>query len=217
MSRSENAASTLSITLFGSMQVRVHGNLLPPLRSRKALWALALLTLRHDRPVQREWLAGMLWPDVDQSQAFANLRPVLSELRRALGDQGARLQSPDRHTLLLELTGAEVDVLCFDAAIKRAELSDLQRAVALYEGPLMEGCHEEWVHQERAVREQQCLVALQQLGEAALADGNFATAVGYYQRATVLDPLSDSAHRGWMEALAKGGTITRRCRSTGSF
>jgi predicted ATPase/DNA-binding SARP family transcriptional activator len=205
MSSLEIAATSLAITLFGPMQVRVQGNVLPPLRSRKALWALALLTLRHDRPVEREWLAGTLWPDLDQSQAFANLRPILSELRRALGDQGKRLQSPDRRTLLLQLTDADVDVLSFDAAIKRGKPADLERVVALYQGPLIEGCNEEWVSQERAVREQHCLHALLQLGEAAMGGGAYSTAVGYYQRAASLDPWSDTARRGWMEALARGG------------
>ena len=195
----------LAITLFGPVHVRVHGLPLPSMRSRKVLWLLTLLILRHDRPVQREWLAGTLWPDMDQSQAFANFRPVLSDLRRALGDQGARLQSPDRLTLVLTLTDAEVDVIAFDAAIKRGKLSDLERAVALYQGPLLEDCTEEWVFQERALREQNCLMALLKLGETALAEGDHVTAVGHYQRAANLDPWSDTARRGWMEALAKGG------------
>ena len=203
------AVHALTITLFGPMQVRVAGSLLPPFRSRKALWALALLTLRHSRPVQREWLAATLWPDLEQSQAFANLRPVLSELRRALGEEGSRLQSPDRPTLLLELSGAQVDVLAFDAAIKQASqsgnLAHLQQAVALYGGPLLEGCQEEWVAQERASREQQCLQALQTLGEAALRAGTYAEAVTYFQKASGLDAWSDAARRGWMEALAKQG------------
>ncbi|MBC8104713.1 MAG: hypothetical protein H7Z41_19230, partial [Cytophagales bacterium] len=54
----------LTITLFGPLSVLVNGQPIPHLRSRKAQWLLALLTLRGGRPVQREWLAGTLWPDV---------------------------------------------------------------------------------------------------------------------------------------------------------
>src|SRR5215813_8429577 len=115
MTDSETINAPLVITLFGPMQVQVQGQPLPRLRSRKALWLLALLTLRHGRPVEREWLAGTLWPDVDQSQAFANLRPALSELRSALARQAERLQSPTRQTLCLDLDGAEVDVVTFDS------------------------------------------------------------------------------------------------------
>src|SRR5579862_2075298 len=132
MPSSENVTASLAITLFGPPQVRVHGLPLPAFRSRKPLWLLALLTLRPNRPVEREWLAGTLWPDVDQSNAFDNLRPLLNGLRSALGSEGERLQSPSRRTLLLDLTGAEVDVHAFDAAIARGTLSALDQAVALY-------------------------------------------------------------------------------------
>src|SRR5258708_33968055 len=103
MTATRTAAAALTLTLFGPMQAWVQGRPLPPLRSRKALWLLGLLTLRHDRPVEREWLAGTLWPDADQGQANATLRAVLSDLRRALGRERERLKSPGRHTLLLEL------------------------------------------------------------------------------------------------------------------
>ena len=175
------------------------------MRSRKSLWLLALLTLRQSRPVEREWLAGTLWPDVAQSQAFANLRPALSALRCALGSQKERLQSPDRHTLRLNLSGVKVDLLAFDAAMKSKNLYELEQAVALYRGPLLEGCMEEWVFQERSAREQECLQALQKLGDTALTAHDYLRASGFYQRAVHIDPLWDTARRGVMEALAKNG------------
>lgn len=202
---SEPSVPRLGLTLFGPMQVLVQGCPLPRLRSRKALWLLALLTLRHDRPVQREWLSGILWPDMDQTQAFANLRPVVSELRSALAEEGQRLQSPNRHTLCLDLTGAQADILTFDAAVASGNLSSLERAVALYGGPLLEGCTEEWVFQERNAREQSCLQALQKLADAALSTGDWGTAIRYYQQAVGISPLWDAARRGWMEALARSG------------
>jgi hypothetical protein len=42
------------------MDVQDHGAPLRRLRSRNGLWLLALLTLRHDRQVERAWLAGTL-------------------------------------------------------------------------------------------------------------------------------------------------------------
>jgi len=202
----EPTSAPLSIQLFGPMQVLVHGRPLPPLRSRKILHVLALLTLRHGRPVEREWLAGTLWPDMDQSQSFANLRPVLSALREALGEEGQRVQSPSRRTLLLDLNAnAAVDVIAFDAAVKEGSLLSLEGAVRLYRGPLLEGCTEEWIVQDRAVREQECVRALEALAMAALHAGNPLLAAGYWRQAVSLDPLWETARRGLMEALAESG------------
>src|SRR5258708_40112850 len=49
MPNPEIAPPALAITLFGPIQVRVHGVPMPATRSRKVLCLLALLTLRHDR------------------------------------------------------------------------------------------------------------------------------------------------------------------------
>jgi predicted ATPase/DNA-binding SARP family transcriptional activator len=166
---------------------------------------LALLTLRHGRPVERDWLAGTLWPDVLQSQASASLRAVLSELRVALGTEGGRLQSPNRPTLLLDLAGAWADVLTFDTAAARGDIASLTEAVALYRGPLLEGITEEWVAQERTAREAVCLRALQTLANAAADAGKPDEAVALWQRAVSMAPLWDAARRGLMMAFAAEG------------
>ena len=97
---------------------------------------------------------GTLWPDSRESQALAYLRQSLTELRHALGTEATRLQTPTRQTLALDLAGAEVDLLAFDADMQQADTAALQHAVALYRGPLLEGCNEEWALPERANREQ---------------------------------------------------------------
>src|SRR3989442_8267705 len=107
--------SALSIQLFGPLRVLIAGEPLPRLRTRSVEWLLALLVLRHGRAVDRSWLAGTLWPESDQSQALHNLRDALVHLRKALGPERARLQSPTRDTLLLDLAGAEADLVRFDA------------------------------------------------------------------------------------------------------
>ena len=205
MTTTKTIADTLTIQMFGPMRAQVGGEPLPRMRSRKGLWLLALLVLRHDRNVAREWLAGTLWPDTDQETAFSNLRPILSELRNGLGAESARLQSPDRHTLRLSLAGADVDVLAFDAAIAGGTPADWERATQLYRGPLLEGCNEEWASQERLIREQQCLTAWQKLGDAAAHAGDWTRAAERYRRVVGMDAWNETARREWMSALAKSG------------
>jgi len=205
------------VRLFGPIEVLVDGQTLPRLRSRKALWLLALLILRGGRPVQREWLATILWPDADQAAGLANLRTNLSELRSALGAEGKRLQTTDRHTISLEILDADIDVTQFDQAIKRATSPTLSVSIELYRGPLLEGCSEEWVHQERAARERDCLGALEKLGKAALRDGDFANAERWYRRAILIDPWWDGARRGLMEALANSGDVNEALQVYRSF
>src|SRR5207248_7379106 len=117
---------------------------LPRLRSRKGLWLLALLALRPGRDVDRGWLTGTLWPDCDEADGRHSLRQSLYDLRLALGPEACRLTGETPQTLRLDLSGAIVDVLAFDAAVRSTgkmpvppeEVQSLEAAVRLYRGPL---------------------------------------------------------------------------------
>jgi predicted ATPase/DNA-binding SARP family transcriptional activator len=199
------SAPSLAIRLFGPFEVCVNGAPLPRLRSRKGQWLLALLALRHGREVERGWLAGVLWPESTGAQAFHSLRMTLTDLRRALGAEARRLQSPTPHSLCLDLAGADVDLLAFDTAIERGDMPSLERAIALYSGPLLEGCVEEWAFQERQVREQAYLAALETLAAQATQCGDPGAAERQLRLAVAADPLRESAQRALMQALAAGG------------
>jgi DNA-binding SARP family transcriptional activator len=134
---------SLTIHLFGPLHVLVGAKPWPRLPTRSIEWLLALLVLRHGRAVERSWLAGTLWPESQERQALNNLRNDLVHLRKALADQRERLRSPARDTLLLDLDGAQVDLLAFDQAMQAGDEVSLKSGVALYRGPLLEGCYEE--------------------------------------------------------------------------
>jgi predicted ATPase/DNA-binding SARP family transcriptional activator len=190
---------------------------LPRLRSRKGEWLLALLVLRHGGEVDRRWLAETLWPESSEAQALANLRLCLKDLRRALGSEACRLRgsegSPRRagvpagtpRTLSLDLADAEIDLLEFDAAVARGDTVSLERAVALYGGPLLEGCVEEWAFEARQIREQAVLAALETLAERARSAGDLAAAEGSLRRVIAIDPLREGAQRALMQLLAELG------------
>jgi predicted ATPase/class 3 adenylate cyclase/Tfp pilus assembly protein PilF len=205
MIRPDRAVTPLAIRLFGPFEVHLHGEPLPRLRSRKGHWLLALLTLRRGAPLERSWLAGTLWPDSSERQALVSLRSSLVDLRRALGPEAGRLHSPTPQTLSLDLSGAEVDVLAFDAAIAQGEAPALERALALYRGPLLEGCLEEWSLPERQTRTQAYLQALETLAMGAMSGGDPSAAEPYLRLAVAVDPLRESAQRALMQALAAGG------------
>src|SRR5262249_32535373 len=166
---SDEAAASLEIRLFGPMEVRIGPHPLQRLRSRKGHWLLALLALRGGRPVDRDWVAGTLWPDCDDSHTRRSLRQSLYDLRLALGPEAGRLVAEESRTLRLDVDGAFVDVLAFDAAISRGDPDSLETAVRLYRGPLLVECAEAWSLEERQRREQGCVSALERLAAAATA------------------------------------------------
>jgi DNA-binding SARP family transcriptional activator len=204
---SEHGPVPLDLRLFGPFEARVHGAPLPHLRSRKGQYLLALLTLRAGlaAPTDRSWLVGTLWPNSDEIQGHASLRSSLKDLRQALGPEAGRLCSPTPRSLHLDLEGARVDVLSFDAAMARGDPASLESAVALHRGPLLEEWLEPWAFQERQIRERAFLTAVEALAARELAAGDPASAVRRLQQAVAADPMHESAQRALMEALAAGG------------
>src|SRR5262249_43952284 len=150
---------------------------------------------------------GTLWPDSTEQQAAFNLRRNLWYLRQSLGPEASRLEAPSGQTLRLDLVGARADVLLFDEAVARGDAPSLEEAVALHRGPLLQGCPEEWVLQEREAREQAYLAALEKLAAHATARGEHEEAVRYLRLLATADPLRDSAHRALMQALAATGDL----------
>ena len=200
------ALPMLTLCLFGPFDARVEGTPLQWRRKRKGEWLLALLALRAGREVERGWLAGTLWPESGEAQARTNLRVSLANLRRALGPAAPLLCAPRPHTLALDRAGVTVDVLQFDAAVARADAPGLAEAVALYRGPLLEGCAEEWAFEQRQARELAYLAARERLAALALERGETGEAEQHLRRLVAVDPLRESAQRALMQALAAGGS-----------
>jgi predicted ATPase/DNA-binding SARP family transcriptional activator/Tfp pilus assembly protein PilF len=190
---------TLEIVLFGSFEMKVHGQSAPRFRSQAGQWLLALLILRRKREIDRSWLATTLWPDSAEEQALYNLRRNLTDLRHVLGPEAERLQSPKPRTLRFDLAGADCDLVAFEEALASGNDDALKTAVALYRGELLEGCDEDWIYPERSARQEAFLAALDELASRAQPKD----AVHYLRRIIAADPLRESAYAHLMEALAE--------------
>ena len=197
--------SELQIRLFGPMEVVIGGKPMPSLRSRKGHWLLALLVLNAGREVDRSRLAGLLWPETDETAALGNLRRTLTDLRQALGAESARIESPTSRTLKIDLDGAYADVLEFDSGIRNGDIASLHSAVGLYRGELLSGCAEEWVTQERSPREEEALAAFEALAEDALEKDNPHEAVRLIRRAAAINPWRENLQRCLLRALSADG------------
>ncbi len=131
----------LSLRLLGSPVFLVDGLPLAGLRYPQGRKLLAYLALQKGRPVERVYLAGTFWPETEEALALFYLRRVLSDLRKALGTEAARLGSPTARTLVLDLGGVECD------------LDSGQR------GELLQGWTDDWVLTARQARQSATLAA----------------------------------------------------------
>src|SRR5258708_30003869 len=147
------ATNLLTIKLFGPFEAQLNGRPLAELRLRSGESLLAFLALNHDRALRSTWLAETFWPDAavvegDMEKALASLRQSVHHLRRALADEGGRVDSNNK-SVTFHADGAFVDALAFDGAIAAGDSKSLEHAAMLYKGPFLAGWDEKWRIRER--------------------------------------------------------------------
>lgn len=194
----------LHLRLLGTFSLHVHGQEVTSL-SRAGRWLLGLLALRQAAPVSREWIATNLWPETAQAQSLFYLRRTLSKLRAALGPEVRRLTSPTRSTLHLDLSDCVCDLFTFDSLVTREDVFSLERAVALYRGPLLTDCDASWALYEREARAERYVNALESLANVDIQGGDFENGIQKLRRVLEMDPLRERVHRQLMQALGKAG------------
>ncbi|MFQ5435486.1 MAG: BTAD domain-containing putative transcriptional regulator, partial [Anaerolineae bacterium] len=211
----------LTIRLLGNVSIELEGQPVAGLPSRKAE-ALLVYLVCHERPFPREFLADLLWNDRSQKQALANLRSILSSLRRKLDPY----LIITRQTVAFNHAGDYwLDVKAFTAALDAGQthshlslegceacVGQLETAVRLYNGRFLQGliigdstAFEEWsliVHEQTHRR---VLTALYQLSNHYARQGKYTQAQRYALRQVELEPYREEAHRQLMLTLVRSG------------
>ena len=159
----------LVIRLLGRFELRKDAELVV-IPSRQAQSLLAYLALTPGVSHRREKLAGLLWPDIPETDARRNLRGVHYQIRKAIRVQGP-LRADDIGIEFVMGPDIWVDVHALTQNLSSHYSPDeLIQVVSVYGGELLPGFYDEWVTLERehlqSVFENRISLLLNQLSEA---------------------------------------------------
>ena len=175
---------------------------------RKALAIFGLLAAAADRGLSRDKILAYLWPETPADRAGHSLTQLLYSLRRDLHADDLFVGVSD---LRLNPAVLPSDLDEFREALTRG---DLDRAVAAYGGPFLDGFFlseapefERWQETERAALAGSFTRALEALATAAERRGHHAKAVEAWRRLVEMDPLAAGPVARCMEALAETGDL----------
>jgi len=219
--------SRLVLSLLGPFQAILDGVPLVAFESDKVRALLAYLAVESNRPQRREMLAGLLWPDMAESDARTNLRHVLANLRAVLNDRDTEqpFLLTSRQTLQFNVASdCHLDVKTFTDAIaatiahshttvENCEtcMACLREAANLYNGDFLAGfsldsdLFEEWITVQCERLHIQALDVLDHLAAYHEQRDEYDAVLRYARRQVELEPWRESAHRQWMRALACSG------------
>ncbi len=197
----------LHLRTFGGLDIdRGGGLLVGGAVRRRHLALLALLTSQREHGMSRDKVLGYLWPESDTAHARNNLKQTLFSLRRLLGPT----VFPSRESVLrVDPSALQVDLWEFESALARG---DHAGAAAVYVGPYLDGFYiegllefERWVEAERHKLAELHAGALRCLAQRADAAHDHASAVNWWRRLALVEPLSSSSAIGLMRSLAAAG------------
>jgi DNA-binding SARP family transcriptional activator len=104
-----NEPPKLSIATLGHLTVR-YGDRALAISGRKARALLGYLAVSDAHEATRERLVGLLWSEVDESNARASLRQTLRELRLVFQAAGVEGLKADKLSVSLDRTRLHIDL-----------------------------------------------------------------------------------------------------------
>jgi DNA-binding SARP family transcriptional activator/lipopolysaccharide biosynthesis regulator YciM len=214
------AAPRTRIWLLGAPRVEHEGKEIE-VDTRKAIALLAYLAVTRRRHA-RDSLAGLLWPEYNQTRARAALRRTLSSLGAA---RAAGWLVADRESVDLLRDEIWVDVDSFRALLAECRthghsegevcsacLAPLSEAVALYRDDFLAGfslrdsaAFDDWQFFQSEELRRELAGALERLSRGYSAREEWEQAIRHARRWIALDPLHEPAHRWLMQLYAWAG------------
>jgi DNA-binding SARP family transcriptional activator len=178
---------------------------------------IALLAIQR-RPVLREHVAGMLWPDTSIGRAAGSLRSALWRVQQLGG--GRVVWTTRSHVGLAHRVAVDVTDMIAQAgrlldASAPCEPGDLDYRPLTRD--LLPDWYEDWVVVERERIRQLRLHALEAVCDRLTSLRMFGSAVQAGLAAVAGEPLRESAHRILIEAYLAEGNVAEAIRQYASY
>lgn len=209
-------SARLTLHLLGPPQIQLDGTFIT-LERRKGTALLAYLAVEHGRH-SRASLSALLWPDLEQSKAYKNLRQTLWDIQQSIGEGGI---TADRESIGLNDDadiGLDVSKFesCLDEVRRQSDISLhaalLTDSVKLYRNHFLTGfslkdAHpfNDWAFAKTEELRHQMARALVMLSDDLCALGQAEQAIPYARRLISFDPLDESSHRQMMQVYLQAG------------
>jgi len=206
----------LALHLLGSPQLYLNNDRIT-IQRRKALALLAYLSIESGQH-QRDALSSLLWPDYEQSKAFANLRNALLGIQKSIGENWI---IADRESIgLNETADIWLDTVQFDSLLEKSQsesdislrTSLLADSAKLYRNHFLTGfslkdaySFNEWAFAESEDLRLKLANVLTILSKDHCVLGQADQAIPFARRLITLDPLNETSHCLLMDVYIQAG------------
>lgn len=160
----EQSKRKVFVKLFGKFKITTDGFEITDeaFKTRKISGVLKYILVNTEKPISRDILTAIFWPEVDEKPAFMSLRVALSELRKVLSKCNMAFDSTkaflcenkngffvsDNNEIIFD-TGEFIELYKLYKSITRDDKQKvdlLKKMIQIYEGDLLEdNLYEDWL------------------------------------------------------------------------
>jgi DNA-binding SARP family transcriptional activator len=203
-------SAELAVCLLGRFRLFRRGQLLEGWHGSKTPRVVRYLFAQRGRPVPRDVLIDLFWPDVDPETARRNLHQAIYVVRKALRaacDPNQLILFADEAYAVNTSAGMWCDADEFEACARAGRRAERElreeHAIAAYESAersyggefLEDSPYEDWTIAERDRLRLVYLDVANRLAELKLAKGDVEAALDLSRRALLRDSSDEAAHR----------------------
>lgn len=211
----------LHFHLFGRFSITSDGKVLEGLEGKKIQELLCYLLLYRDQPQPRETLAGMIWGDLPGAQSKKALRNALWHIQSVLH---TNTQAANRELWCIESDWIQIqpdadywlDISAFEQIYQQVRgtrgrdlsaeaVQQVETAVALYSGDLLNGWYHDWCLAERERLKNAYLLMLDKLMGYCEAHQTYETALIYAEQIFRIDRTRERTHQRLMRLHYRAG------------
>ncbi|MCW5631701.1 MAG: winged helix-turn-helix domain-containing protein [Rubrivivax sp.] len=216
------SAPVVEVYMLGPFRVFANDRAIDEWPHGKGKAIFKYLAAHRARPVPREVLMDVFWPDAGPGAARNNLNVAIHGLRKALARADAD------HAFVLFAQGCYsldpalrlwIDAEAFIAHLQRgraaeqrgdtaAAMAEYRIAQAIHHRPLLvEDRYESWLVPHRQRLRGGCVELLNRLAEHAFDQGDFETCVAFAHKLLEVDNCDEQAHRLLMRCYSRMGHV----------
>jgi len=199
----------LKLSFLGGLKIETGDVTLTGLKSKKGQALLAYLAVSQ-KMCTRSFLAGLLWINMPENKARANLRKTLSRMRPFLGSY--IISTPE----MLEFDRSAdywLDVSEFERNIRlNSDAGKFKGALKLYKGDFLDSFYisdaplfHDWVLSKRAQLRELAIKGLDYLVNHHTSEEDYELAISYTKQLLDIEPWYEEAHRMLMGLHALTG------------
>lgn len=181
-------------------------------RTTKARELFLFLLLYRNRPVHKEMILEILWPEYDVEKSYTQLYTAIYQIRNAMKSIGFQVQiSSKQEYYVLNFTDLTLDVDVWEVGLQKFSIitnenkNKIEKLLRMYKGDFLASSSFTWIEMERERLRRLWIEWINRLGNYYEQNDELEEAIKVYETLQKISPFVEQSYFSLMKLYRKIG------------